>query len=92
GADFYDNVKVFPNPVRETYHGPIAISGLMDETTIKITDVSGTLVHESVSFGGQAIWDGTNFDGERVATGVYLVFMADRDATAAHVTKILFIH
>ncbi len=92
GADFYSNVKVFPNPVRETYNGLIAISGLMEETTIKITDVAGNLVNESVSFGGQAIWDGTNFNGERVATGIYMIFMANRDATAAHVTKILFIH
>ena len=37
----YDNVKVFPNPVRENYNGPIAISGLLSETTVKITDVSG---------------------------------------------------
>ncbi|MFC2129332.1 two-component regulator propeller domain-containing protein [Bacteroidota bacterium] len=92
GADVFDNVKVFPNPVREDYNGPIAISGLMEETTVKITDVAGNLVNEMLSFGGQAIWDGKNFNGERVATGVYLIFLANRDASAAHVTKILFIH
>ncbi len=92
GAEKYDNVKVFPNPVRETYHGLIAISGLLEETTVKITDISGNLVFEAESFGGQALWDGTNFNGERVATGVYMVFLANRKADAAHVTKILFIH
>jgi hypothetical protein len=92
GASNYANVRVFPNPVRETYDGPIAISGLVAETTVKITDIGGNLVNEIRSFGGQAIWDGTDFNGNRVATGVYLVFLANRAATAAHVTKILFIH
>ena len=94
GAVNYENVKVFPNPVRETYHGPIAISGLMRQTTVKITDISGNLVNELESFGGQAIWDGTDFRGNRVATGVYLLFLANdenRQVTDAHVTKILFI-
>jgi len=92
GAHDYSNVKVFPNPVRETYHGPIAISGLLAETTVKITDMGGNLVKELRSDGGQAIWDGNDFNGQRVATGVYLVFMTNRRPTAAHVTKILFIH
>ncbi len=92
GASSYSDVRVYPNPVRETYNGPIAISGLLPETTVKITDISGNLVNELQSFGGQAIWDGTNFDGDRVATGTYLIFMANNRPTAAHVTKILFIH
>lgn len=92
GAASYADVKVYPNPVRETYNGPIAISGLVAETTVKITDISGNLVNELNSFGGQAIWDGTDFNGNRVATGTYLLFLANREATAAHVAKILFIH
>lgn len=94
GAVSYSDVRVFPNPVRENYNGPIAIKGLLAETTVKITDISGNLVNELDSFGGQAIWDGTDFNGRRVATGTYLLFLAnnDRNAPAAHVTKILFIH
>jgi len=92
GTESYSEVKVYPNPVRETYYGPIAITGLLAETTVKITDISGNLVNELQSYGGQAIWDGTNFNGKRVATGTYLIFMANRDVTAAHVTKVLFIH
>lgn len=95
GAASYADVKVYPNPVRETYNGPIAISGLIAETTVKITDISGNLVNELNSFGGQAVWDGTDFNGNRVATGTYLLFLAniaDRNSTRAHVAKILFIH
>lgn len=92
GAEDYSNVRVYPNPVRESYSGPIAISGLLTETTVKITDIGGNLVNEVQSFGGQAVWDGTDFNGRRVATGVYLLFLANREATAASVAKILFIH
>jgi hypothetical protein len=92
GSTAYSNVVVYPNPVRETYDGPVAIKGLLENTTVKITDMSGNLVFETVSLGGQAIWDGTNFRGERVATGVYMVYLSSADGILSHVTKLLFIH
>jgi len=67
--------NVFPNPVRPDYHGPIAIDGLARDSQVKITDVSGNLVFETVSNGGRAIWDATNFSGQRVQSGVYLALI-----------------
>lgn len=92
GSTVYDNVIVFPNPVRETYHGPVAIKGLLERTTVKIQDMGGNLVYETESMGGQALWDGNNFRGERVATGVYMIFLSSSDGNLTHVTKLLFIH
>jgi hypothetical protein len=92
GSSAYDHVVVFPNPVRETYHGPVAIKGLVETTTVKITDMGGNLVYETESLGGQAIWDGRNFRGERVATGVYIIFLSNSNGNLTHVTKLLFIH
>lgn len=92
GSTAFDNVVVYPNPVRETYNGPVAIKGLMERTTVKIQDMGGNLVYETESMGGQALWDGTNFRGERVATGVYLIFLSSEDGGFTHVTKLLFIH
>jgi hypothetical protein len=92
GATAYNNVVVYPNPVRETYDGPVAIKGLLENTTVKIADMGGNLVFETTSFGGQAIWDGTNFHGERVATGVYMIYLSSADGSLSHVTKLLFIH
>ncbi|MFH0756461.1 MAG: hypothetical protein V2B15_04160 [Bacteroidota bacterium] len=92
GSPLYNNVVVFPNPVRETYNGPVAIKGLMEKTTVKIQDMGGNLVYETESMGGQALWDGTNFRGERVATGVYLIFLSSEKGDFSHVTKLLFIH
>lgn len=74
GALHQAEVTVFPNPVRPDYHGTIAIRGLAENALVKITDVNGQLVHESDAKGGQAVWDGDNLDGVRVASGVYLVY------------------
>ena len=55
-----------PIRLRENYFGEIAISGLVENTFVKITDLNGNLVYETVSLGGQAIWDGENYAGDRV--------------------------
>jgi len=73
GEESLSKINVFPNPVRSDYTGPITISGLKDNTTVKITDTRGNLVNELRSQGGAVVWDGTNLDGTRVSTGVYLI-------------------
>ncbi len=86
------SVSIFPNPVRPNYGGPIAIKGLVENANVKITDTYGSLVFETNAFGGQAIWNGLNFNGERVATGVYLVFITDEETgEQSAIGKILFI-
>ncbi len=92
GNDSYANVYVYPNPVRETYDGPVTVTGLKENTEIKITDIAGNLVFRTQSLGGQAIWDGTNLNGNRVRTGVYLVFCNDEMGEETHITKLLFIN
>jgi hypothetical protein len=91
GKDSFSNVYSFPNPVREDFTGNVTITGLMRDTQIRITDVSGNLVYKIVSDGGQATWDLTTYNGRRVATGVYLVFCASSDGSQSCVTKILVI-
>lgn len=88
----FSDVYVYPNPVRPDYLGPIAIKGLSRDSFVKITDISGRLVNEIRSDGGQAIWSGENLQGERVQTGIYLVFIANTDGSESMVTKIMFIH
>lgn len=92
GKDSYKDVYVFPNPVRETYDGLITVTGLIENTDIKIADINGNLVFKTTSFGGQAVWDGTNLNGNRVKTGVYLVFCNDELGEETHITKLLFIN
>jgi hypothetical protein len=92
GNESFTDVYAFPNPVTHDYSGPIAIKGLVDNTTLKITDISGSFVYETKSEGGQAIWDGKNFNGERVSSGVYMVFCTNEDGSQKVVTKILLIN
>lgn len=84
--------NVFPNPVRPEYDGPIAIKGLATDADIKITDINGQLIYETQALGGQAIWDGRDYNGRRAASGVYLVFSArtsNLNQSDAVVAKIL---
>lgn len=88
------SATVYPNPVTPDYQGPIAIKGLAANANIKITDVNGLLVHEGEAIGGQAIWDGRDYNGVRVSTGVYLVFSSTTDTfrdADTFVTKIMMI-
>ncbi|NND07509.1 MAG: hypothetical protein HKN87_14120 [Saprospiraceae bacterium] len=84
-------VLTFPNPVQPGYDGPIAIKGLAENANVKITDIHGRLVFETTAQGGQAIWYGRDFDGNRAASGVYLVFstavnnVIDPDAAVAKI-------
>jgi hypothetical protein len=92
GDQFFSNVLVYPNPVKEDYFGPVAIKGLAINTDVKITDIAGRVVYFTKSIGGQAIWDGNNFEGVRAKTGVYLVFATDDQGEFGKVAKILFIN
>ena len=85
----FNNVLIFPNPVKRDYTGEIAISGLSDNTNVKITDISGNFVFETMSFGGTAMWNGKTMDGKRVATGVYLFLCTSADFEKSVVKKVL---
>lgn len=87
-----NEVVVFPNPVRSNYVGDIAIRGLVANSTVKITDIAGNLVYSVEAEGGQAVWNGYTFDGKKVRTGVYLVFISNQDGSATEVSKIMVIN
>jgi ligand-binding sensor domain-containing protein len=91
GNENYSSVYSFPNPVPAEYEGPIAIKGLIKNSEVKITDINGNIVFRTISLGGQAIWNGRAFNGEKVSSGVYLVFLSDTDGLQYLATKILFI-
>lgn len=90
-SEKFGKVYAFPNPVKPNYNGVITITGLVENTTVKITDISGNLVYETQSLGGQATWDGKNLNGHKVSTGVYLIFCSDSKGEETAVSKLLFI-
>lgn len=94
GDNNYTNVKVFPNPVRPDYFGPVTIQGIAYNSDVKITDIAGNLVYQTISNGGTATWNGQTLQGERVQTGVYLIWTSidDQDVKGRKVGKVVFIN
>jgi hypothetical protein len=86
------SVLVFPNPVPPGYAGTIAIKGVPDGAIVKITELSGRLVYETKALGGQAVWNGQDYTGRRIASGVYIVLIADQNNQEKSAAKIVFIH
>lgn len=88
GTFSHQSVKLFPNPVRQGFDGLVGMQGLVNQATVKITTVSGVLVQELQAEGGTATWDLRAYTGDRVQSGVYLVFSASADGSETFVGKI----
>ncbi len=85
------DVYVYPNPVRPEFNGTVKIAGLISKANIKITDIEGNLVYETKSIGGTIEWDTTAFGKYKVASGVYMIFIAAEDASETAVKKVMII-
>ena len=77
GGESNNNVLVFPNPVPPGFAGLIAIRGLVDNAIVKITQMDGRLVYETRALGGQAVWNGKNYKGQKVSSGAYLILVTN---------------
>ena len=86
---YISDVVAYPNPVRPGYTGFVGIKGLVSNSLVRITTVDGSFVTQLISEGGQAVWDLTNINGERVSPGVYYIFVSTKQGTDKFATKIL---
>ena len=91
GRQDYSDVYAFPNPVRPASDSQVVITGLMQNSTVKITDLTGNLIHEGKSMGGQYLWNCADRSGSIVKAGIYLVFAATPNGSQGVVTKIMVI-
>ena len=91
GLPDYSNIRVYPNPVNPARQSRVTITGLMQNSVIKITDLAGNLIHENTSLGGQYIWNCTAWNSEWVKAGIYLVFATLPDGSEGIVSKIIVI-
>lgn len=83
------DVVAYPNPVRPGFNGFVGIKGLVANSLVRITTVDGAFVTQLMSEGGQAVWDCTTINGEKVTPGVYLIFVSTKDGNNKFATKIL---
>lgn len=86
------DVSVFPNPIFSDFTGDISISGSAEESVVKIVSISGMLVRELNSAGGTALWDGRDIQGNKVASGVYLALIAQKNGQNPCVGKLTVIN
>ncbi len=84
-----NNVLAYPNPMPAGYEGTIAIKGLTENALVKITELNGRLIFQTRSLGGQAVWNGKDYNGNKIASGLYLVFIKNDTGEEKLVTKII---
>ncbi|MFT6746999.1 MAG: hypothetical protein ACJAZ2_001345 [Glaciecola sp.] len=92
GSDYDGPTYAFPNPVPPGFTGTIGIRGVVDNAEIKITDIAGHLIYETIANGTTATWDGKSLNGKKAQSGVYIVFISNSDGTETEITKILFLN
>lgn len=85
------DILIFPNPVPPGFTGTIGMRGLVNNAIVKITELDGRLVYQTRALGGQAVWDGRNYRGQKISSGVYLVLVSDDGRTEHTAGKIVFL-
>lgn len=85
------SVTIFPNPVRPGYGGQVGFKGLMDQSTVKITQLSGRLVYEMKSEGGTASWNLNDYNGSRVKGGIYMILIVSGSGNETFAGKLAVI-
>lgn len=91
-SEALDSISVFPNPVMPDFSGYIAISGLVENAWVSITDMYGNLIYRTRALGGQAVWNGLDMDGTKPATGVYLILVTNFDGSLTTTSKLMYYH
>jgi hypothetical protein len=86
-----NNITLFPNPIRPNFEGVFTVKGLSFDSNIKITAPDGKIVHTGFSNGGIATWDLRLPNGNKVASGVYFVFVLNDSFTEKFVGKVAVI-
>ena len=87
-ADF-SNLYCYPNPVRPEYSGDLRIMGLMADSYVTITDVSGNLIMRTRSIGSSITWDLRDSDGRRIEPGIYMIHGVDSEGKKGKICKFL---
>ncbi|MCF0179178.1 MAG: hypothetical protein HUJ97_02880 [Bacteroidales bacterium] len=91
GAEDNNNVICYPNPVRPEFSGNLRITGMKDQTKIKVCDINNTVVYSTVSEGGSVTWDLSTEQGKRLNSGVYIIYGTDTSGKNKVLTKLLVI-
>ena len=85
-------LKVYPNPFVYDKHEKIMIDELSESTLIRIIGVDGSVLQELQGTGGRIEWDGRDFGGKKLGSGVYIVVALDDNSGSKGVGKVVIIN
>lgn len=86
-------LSVYPNPAigTATSMPQIYIDGLIDNTTIRVLNVSGLMLAQFDARGGRTVWDGKDTNGNLVPSGVYVIVALGKDGEERAFGKIAIV-
>lgn len=87
-----NSLKVYPNPFKYKDHDQILIEGLSEETIIKILGIDGFVVKTIETRGGRVNWNGRDFKGNKLGTGVYFVVANSTNDNEKAIGKIVIVN
>lgn len=88
----FEELTIFPNPFRIPGLTQLSISGLVQNSSMKIVTIDGTVIRDLKTPGGLVgFWDGKDGNGNDVSSGVYLIVTYSEDGSAVANGKVAVI-
>lgn len=81
-------ISAYPNPVYPDFDGVVTITGISENSIVRIVGPSGQLVNQGTSLGGAYSWNCCDSNGNRVASGVYQAIVTDSNGNNSVTTGI----
>jgi ligand-binding sensor domain-containing protein len=70
----FEKLEIYPNPYIVPNSVPLTVDGLVENSSIRILSIDGTLVRDLQTPGGRiGFWDGKDESGNDVSSGIYIV-------------------
>jgi ligand-binding sensor domain-containing protein len=78
----FDELTIYPNPYFLPSTVPLTVDGLVENSSLRILYIDGTLVRDLRTPGGRiGFWDGKDTEGNDVSSGIYIVIAYAEDGS-----------
>jgi len=78
----FEELVIYPNPYLVPNTTPLTVDGLVENSSIRILSIDGTLVRDLQTPGGRiGFWDGKDEGGNDVSSGIYIVVGYSEDGS-----------
>jgi len=67
------------------------VEGLSESTRIKVLGVDGIVVNELAAQGGRISWDGYDYNGNKLGTGVYFLIAFEESGRETGIGKVVIV-